>query len=179
MEWETKQEERQNGVGLQEEPMDTSNQAWTLGKEYNREQLSDLLVIYYQRIFPFHKYYEWLSYGRCGTDRLRTIELTRQPHSTDRQSFSNREFSFTLEDDIYVRYQSFESKEELEEGVRRAKPYKIDIGAIFSHKVREDRDVCVAVPCAECYLVLSRKTINGLFQPTSRQKRRNWFLTST
>ena len=65
MEWETKQEERQNGVGLQEEPMDTSNQAWTLGKEYNREQLSDLLVIYYQRIFPFQKYYEWLSYGRC------------------------------------------------------------------------------------------------------------------
>ncbi len=53
--------------------------------------------------------------------------------------FSHREFSFTLEDDVYVRYQSFESRESLEEGIRKANPYKIDIGAIFNSKVCANR----------------------------------------
>ena len=99
------------------------------------------------------------------------MQLTIQLHCTDSESFRNREFSFTLEDDIYVRYQSFESKEELEEGVRKAKPFKIDIGAIFSHRVREDRGVMIS--STECSLVLSQKTIKRSFRPTSRQKRRN------
>ena len=54
----------------------------------------------------------------------------------DRDTFRHREFSFTLEDDVYVRYQSFDSQESLEEGVRKAMPYKMDIGAIFSVRVR-------------------------------------------
>ncbi len=53
----------------------------------------------------------------------------------DDDMFSHREFSFTLEDDVYVRYQSFESRESLEEGIRKANPYKIDIGAMFNSKV--------------------------------------------
>lgn len=38
---------------------------------------------------------------------------------------------------MYVRYQSYDSREALEEGIKKAMPYKIDIGAIFSVKVRE------------------------------------------
>lgn len=53
----------------------------------------------------------------------------------NKDTFSHREFSFTLEGDVYVRYQSFESRDALEEGIRKAMPYKIDIGAIFSVKV--------------------------------------------
>jgi len=52
-----------------------------------------------------------------------------------KDTFSHREFSFTLEDDIYVRYQSYDSRAALEEGIKKATPYKIDIGAIFSVKV--------------------------------------------
>ena len=55
--------------------------------------------------------------------------------SGDPDTFSHREFSFTLADDVYVRYQSFDNREALEEGVRKATPYKMDIGAIFSVKV--------------------------------------------
>lgn len=36
---------------------------------------------------------------------------------------------------MYVRYQSFDSQEALEEGIKKTMPYKIDIGAIFSVKV--------------------------------------------
>ncbi|XP_064396745.1 DNA primase small subunit-like [Halichondria panicea] len=83
--------------------------------KYDRSQLPHLLKIYYKSLFPYDKYWEWLHYG-------------------DDQMFSHREFSFTLEDDVYVRYQSFESRESLEEGIRKANPYKIDIGAIFNSK---------------------------------------------
>ena len=62
---ETLKEEKQRGIGFEEEePMDTSNEACTFSEKYNREQLPDLLVVYYQRIFPFQKYYDWLFYGR-------------------------------------------------------------------------------------------------------------------
>ena len=56
-------------------------------------------------------------------------------HVGNRDMFSHREFSFTLEDDVYVRYQSYDTRETLEEGIKKAMPYKIDIGAIFSVKV--------------------------------------------
>ena len=44
--------------------------------------------------------------------------------------FCNREFSFTLQDDIYLRYQSFENQSELEKEIRSRIPFKIDIGMI-------------------------------------------------
>lgn len=83
--------------------------------EYDRAMLPDLLRVYYRWLFPYDKYFTWLQYG-------------------DPATFSHREFSFTLQDDVYLRYQSFNSQEELEEGVRKHTPYKIDIGAIFTAK---------------------------------------------
>lgn len=48
----------------------------------------------------------------------------------------NREFSFTLEDDVYVRYQSFSSQEEFEKVVKSRLPHKIDIGAVYTLRLR-------------------------------------------
>lgn len=70
---ERKRQGRENGVGDDREPMDTSNQTSMFAEKYNREQLPDLLRIYYQRIFPFQKYFEWLFYGRRNNTNTHTL----------------------------------------------------------------------------------------------------------
>ncbi|NWH75374.1 PRI1 primase, partial [Piaya cayana] len=55
--------------------------------------------------------------------------------------FQLREFSFTLRDDIYVRFQSFGSPQELERELQKLNPYKIDIGAVYSHRPNQHNTV--------------------------------------
>ena len=43
-----------------------------------------------------------------------------------------REFSLTLEDDIYLRFQSFDNATELESSIKEKCPFKIDIGPVYS-----------------------------------------------
>jgi DNA primase small subunit len=89
--------------------------------EYDQSQLPDMLKIYYTWIFPYKEYYQWLAY--------------------DKESFTHREFSFTLQDDIYVRYQSFDDQHELKECVKKSLPYKIDIGAMFNYKPKLNKSL--------------------------------------
>lgn len=85
--------------------------------EFHPASLPDLLPLYYRRLFPFAQYGKWLRYG-----------------DVSKNYFQRREFSFTLHDDIYVRFQSFNSPQELEKEIQKMCPYKIDIGAVYSHR---------------------------------------------
>ncbi|KAL3700125.1 hypothetical protein R1sor_018147 [Riccia sorocarpa] len=81
----------------------------------------DFLKLYYGRLFPYAEMHKWLSYGNDG----------KHP-GCDTSYFSRREFSFTLEHDIYLRYLSFHDAAAMEAAIREKCPHKIDIGAVYN-----------------------------------------------
>ncbi|EDW78995.1 uncharacterized protein Dwil_GK11955 [Drosophila willistoni] len=89
---------------------------------YDANILPDMLPVYYRRLFPHLPFYRWLSYG-LSEDSI----------------FCNREISFTLHDDIYIRYLCFETQAELEKEICSRNPYKIDIGPVMNTKPKNFR----------------------------------------
>ncbi|GFZ16421.1 DNA primase POLA3 [Actinidia rufa] len=82
---------------------------------------ANFLKIYYGKLFPHEDIFKWMSYGNDG----------KHP-GCDQSYFGRREFSFTLENDIYLRYQSFNSLSELEKSINEKCPVKIDIGPVYN-----------------------------------------------
>ncbi|KAM7256594.1 hypothetical protein ACFE04_012335 [Oxalis oulophora] len=76
---------------------------------------------YYGKLFPHTDIFKWMSYGNDG----------KHP-ACDNSYFVRREFSFTLQDDIYLRFQSFNTSNELENSIKDKCPVKIDIGPVYS-----------------------------------------------
>ncbi|RWS21545.1 DNA primase small subunit-like protein [Leptotrombidium deliense] len=90
-------------------------------EDITSDEIQDLLQVYYKLLFPYKQFYNWLSYGG------------------DLEKFKQREFSFTLPGDIYIRYQSFANRVEMEKAIQRKMPVKLDLGAIFNLPPDEGR----------------------------------------
>jgi len=82
------------------------------------------LELYYGNLFPFKLFYKWLGLEKADV-------------------FDRREFSFTLENDIYCRFQSYKNDEEFKKEVMRGLPVKIDIGAIYNTQPKYHNSVMV------------------------------------
>ena len=83
---------------------------------YDPSMLNDFLPIYYRRLFPYQTYMQWISGGNID-------KTTKIP---DKNYISKREFSFTLQDDIYLRYLSFSNADDLQAEMIKRIPHKID-----------------------------------------------------
>lgn len=82
---------------------------------------ANYLKVYYGKLFPHSDLFKWMSYGNDG----------KHP-ACDQSYIGRREFSFTLADDIYLRFQSFNSVHEMENSIKEKCPFKIDIGPVYS-----------------------------------------------
>lgn len=85
---------------------------------------NDQLRIYYERFFPFREFHQWLAYG-----------------GVQKHIFTNREFSFTLPSEAYLRFKSFQDVQSLKEEIIRLCPVKIDIGAVYNIKPKDKKSV--------------------------------------
>ena len=86
-------------------------------------RVQDLMKLYYGRLFPFETMVKWLAYGN---------ERSAKHPKADKTFFPRREFCFTLDGDIFVRYQSFKDGADLANAIRLKCPSKIDIGPVYN-----------------------------------------------
>ena len=91
-----------------------------MATSWDASLMPELLPIYYKKLFPFTQYYRWLRYKEAGPNY-----------------FKNREFSFTLQDDIYLRFRSYADQAEMEKDIKTKCPHKIDIGAVYTCSVTD------------------------------------------
>lgn len=74
--------------------------------------------------------FKWISYGKMvQRDHQSLMSLDDGTHST---YFHQREFCFTLADDVYCRYLCFKNAEHFRQSLIDKVPYKIDIGAVYN-----------------------------------------------
>jgi DNA primase small subunit len=82
----------------------------------------EFMKSYYANIFPTKTLFQWLNYGNDGKHAR-----------CDRAYAQNREFCFTLQGDIFVRYNSYADFDSLRKDLRTKVPGKIDIGPVFNY----------------------------------------------
>lgn len=91
------------------------------GTDFTNVGVQEMMKLYYSRLFPHQEMYKWLAYGNDG----------KHPKS-DGTFFQRREFCFTLDGDIFVRYQSFKDAGEMATALKDRCPSKIDIGPVYN-----------------------------------------------
>lgn len=79
----------------------------------------EVMLAFYRRLYPFKSIYNWLNHQHPPT-----------------KLFTHREFAFTLAGDVYLRYNSFNSAEELKKQVCALNPTRFEIGPVYSARVR-------------------------------------------
>lgn len=87
-----------------------------------QESYSDphLMLQFYSRLFPFRSLFQWLNHSpKPGPD------------------FSNREFALTLQNDAYLRYQSYPTADMLRKDILRLNPSRFEIGPVYTTNPRD------------------------------------------
>ncbi|PYH40266.1 DNA primase subunit PRI1 [Aspergillus saccharolyticus JOP 1030-1] len=81
---------------------------------------TDTMLAFYQRLFPFRYLFQWLNHG-----------IVPSP------DFGNREFALTLQNDAYLRYQSYATADLFRKDILRMNPSRFEIGPVYNTNPRD------------------------------------------
>ncbi|KAH9852332.1 prim-pol domain-containing protein [Lenzites betulinus] len=82
------------------------------------------MLAFYRRLYPFKSVFTWLNHEHAPT-----------------KLFTHREFAFTLQGDVYLRYNSFANADELKKQVCSLNPTRFEIGPVYSARPRDKKTV--------------------------------------
>ncbi|CCF52047.1 hypothetical protein NDA11_002523 [Ustilago hordei] len=85
------------------------------------------MLSFYRRLFPWKQLFAWLNHDL--------------PHMSATKCFTHREFAFTLQNEAYLRYNSFASADELKKEVCRLNPARFEIGPVYTAKPKDRKTV--------------------------------------
>ncbi|KAL2045478.1 hypothetical protein N7G274_001906 [Stereocaulon virgatum] len=80
----------------------------------------EVMLAFYQRLFPFRYLFQWLNHSMKPSN-----------------DFGHREFAFTLQNDAYLRYQSFPTGDLLRKDILRLNPSRFEIGPVYTANPRD------------------------------------------
>ncbi|PWY87987.1 prim-pol domain-containing protein [Aspergillus sclerotioniger CBS 115572] len=81
---------------------------------------TDTMLAFYQRLFPFRYLFQWLNHG-----------IVPSP------DFGNREFALTLQNDAYLRYQSYATADLFRKDILKRNPSRFEIGPVYNTNPRD------------------------------------------
>ncbi|CAI7659756.1 hypothetical protein N7533_001020 [Penicillium manginii] len=85
---------------------------------------SDVMLAFYQRLFPFRYLFQWLNHGIVPN-----------------RDFGNREFALTLQNDAYLRYQSYPTADLFRKDILKMNPSRFEIGPVYSTNPRDRKTI--------------------------------------
>ncbi|KAI9370137.1 hypothetical protein BJX61DRAFT_516443 [Aspergillus egyptiacus] len=81
---------------------------------------AETMLAFYQRLFPFRYLFQWLNHG-----------IVPSP------DFGNREFALTLQNDAYLRYQSYATADLFRKDILTKNPPRFEIGPVYNRNPRD------------------------------------------
>lgn len=81
-----------------------------------------VVLAFYTRLFPFRYLFEWLNHS-----------------PKPQKDFMHREFAFTLHNGGYIRYQSFNTWEDMRKDVLSKNPSRFEIGPVYNANPRDNK----------------------------------------
>lgn len=79
----------------------------------------EVMLAFYRRLYPFKSVFGWLNHDHAPS-----------------KLFTQREFAFTLQGDVYLRYNSFDNADDLKKQICKLNPTRFEIGPMYSARVR-------------------------------------------
>ncbi|KAJ9231497.1 putative DNA primase subunit Pri1 [Paecilomyces variotii] len=81
---------------------------------------TEVMLAFYQRLFPFRYIFQWLNHGIIPS-----------------RDFGNREFALTLQNEAYLRYQSYATADLFRKDILKMNPSRFEIGPVYSTNPRD------------------------------------------